>query len=144
MIADGIKNERKDIVPSLQEQVVSWCSRDQDDFADQAFGRGYMESPCTVCGSGQHQLLDLVDGMDGNREWVYTCPVVLQEIWAMWKRRSRRFKICPVKLAYSCNLRVEKVEEVMQEYMTCGEGRYTPATDSAELHLRATQICREE
>ena len=102
-----------------------------------------MYSPCTACGSQGHQLLDLIDGKDGNRIWVYSCPIVQQEIWTTWKR-SRMFKICPIKLAYSCNLKKDRVEKVMKEYMIGGEGRHTSAEESANVHLRAVKICEEE
>lgn len=134
------------LIPSLQEQVQKWTPTRQDEFADYVFVRGYMCKPCLACGSAEHSLMDIVDGRNDNREWVYSCPLVQEEDWDKLPAKKpwyRAIKVCPEKLSRSCRWDTAAVRDMVARLFISGNGYPHNASQKEEFLGKALRLCEE-
>ena len=136
-----------DIIGKFKEILIHHCEKlkRQQAVQDNLLYDSLLSSPCALCAQTDHTMLIEKTSRSRGKRLEYNCPIAYYSDWESTHRQqsSEIYRVCPSKLAKSCNYYQMEVIRVYTNMVTNNQNRAT-ITNLREVQLESLKICEEK
>jgi hypothetical protein len=101
---------------------------------------------CAICGNDKHSALAPYLTGNGMVTYHYVCPVAANENWeeaTQFKDTSRKYRICPSKLAKECDYSFTMLFTALDSFKLSSASKRWSTNEIGKLEFKASQVCEQ-